>query len=127
MKRFAALYRELGEATGTLDKRAALVAYFGDAPSADAAWALWLLSGGKLRRIAGSGELRQWIVEASGHPAWLVEESYHHVGDLAETATLLLDDPVEQDDRPLHHWIENTLLPVAAGSPEARREAVLSG
>ncbi|MBZ4039936.1 ATP-dependent DNA ligase [Novilysobacter selenitireducens] len=127
MKRFAALYRELGEATGTLDKRAALVAYFRDAPPADAAWALWLLSGGKLRRIAGSGELRQWIVEASGHPAWLVEDSYHHVGDLAETATLLLDDPPERNDRPLYDWIENTLLPVAGGSPDARREAVLSG
>ena len=129
MRRFAQLYQQLDATTATGEKLAALRACFADAQVADAdkAWALWLLSGGKLRRIAGSGELRQWIVEASGHPAWLVEESYHHVGDLAETATLLLDDPVEQDDRPLHHWIENTLLPVAAGSPEARREAVLSG
>src|SRR5690606_39022940 len=47
MRRFAALYRELDRSTATGDKRAALVAYFRDAPPADAAWALHLLSGGK--------------------------------------------------------------------------------
>ena len=52
MRRFAALYRELDRSTATGDKRAALVAYFRDAPPADAAWALHLLSGGK---ISGAG------------------------------------------------------------------------
>jgi DNA ligase-1 len=32
-------------------------------------------------------------VEESGQPDWLVDESHDHVGDLAETLTLLLDDP----------------------------------
>ncbi|MBN6152497.1 ATP-dependent DNA ligase [Xanthomonas sp. AmX2] len=128
MKRFAALYRQLDQSTATLDKRAALVAYFGQAPPADAAWAIWLLSGGKLRRIANTRELREWIAQESGQPGWLVEESYDHVGDLAETLTLLLDDPAElSDPTPLRDWIEERLLPVAAQDEAARRAAVVAG
>jgi len=128
MKRFADLYRELDQSTATGDKRAALIAYFRDAPPADAAWALWLLSGGKLSRIANTRELHQWIVEESGLPPWLVEESHEHVGDLAETLALLLDDPVEAAaDRPLSHWIEQHLLPVANQAPDARRAAIVEG
>ncbi|MEO6518981.1 MAG: ATP-dependent DNA ligase, partial [Pseudoxanthomonas sp.] len=85
MKQFADLYTALDQSTATLDKRAALVRYFRDAAPADAAWAMWLLAGGKLARIANTRELREWIVQESGQPAWLVEDSYDHVGDLAET------------------------------------------
>ncbi len=130
MKRFAALYRELDRSTGTADKRTALVAYFREAPVEDAAWALWLLSGGKLAasraRIANSRELRAWIVAESGQPEWLVEDCYDHVGDLAETLALLLDDPPAEDaDRPLHVWIERELLPLAGADEALRREAVV--
>ena len=69
MQRFAELYRRLDRSTATLDKRAALLDYFRTAPLRDAAWALWLLSGGKIggagARIAGSAELRAWIAEES--------------------------------------------------------------
>ena len=125
MKRFAALYRELGESTATLDKRAALMRYFADAPPADAVWGLWLLSGGKLARIANTRELRDWIVAETGQPDWLVDDSYDHVGDLGETLALLLDDPAGGiDDTPLAEWIERRLLPVAGGDPQVRREVV---
>lgn len=128
MKRFAALYRELDRSTALLDKRAALVAYFRDAPPADAAWALWLLSGGKLSRIANARELHEWVVEETGLPAWLVEESHGHVGDLAETLSLLFDDPAQASpERPLSDWIERQLLPVAKQAPELRRAAVVEG
>ncbi|GHA71923.1 ATP-dependent DNA ligase [Cognatilysobacter bugurensis] len=125
MKRFAALYRELDRSTATLDKRAALIDYFRSAPPADVVWALWLLSGGKLARIAGTRELRQWAGEVTGTPEWLVEESHAHVGDLAETLTLLLDDPVGiGEDVPLREWIERRLLPFAGRDPPLRREVV---
>ncbi len=128
MKRFADLYRQLDQSTATLDKRAALVRYSRQAPPADAAWAMWLLAGGKLARIANTRELREWIVQESGQPDWLVEDSYDHVGDLAETLTLLLDDPqAPADDRALSEWIEDILLPVANQAPEARRAAVVGG
>src|SRR5690606_21984619 len=101
MRRFAALYERLDRSTGTGDKRRALVDYFRDAPPRDAAWAIWLLAGGKIggarTKIAGTGELRAWIGAESGTPDWLVEDCHHQVGDLAETLALLLDDPVVVD------------------------------
>ncbi|MCY7354005.1 MAG: ATP-dependent DNA ligase [Lysobacter sp.] len=131
MRRFADLYRKLDQSTATLDKRAALLAYFRDAPEADAVWALWLLAGGKVTgakkaRIAGSRELREWIVAESGYPDWLVDDSYDQVGDLAETLTLLLDDPERRDEEtPLSEWIEQRLLPVAGKEAEVRRKVVV--
>lgn len=128
MKRFAALYTELDRSTATLDKRAALVDYFRAAPPEDAAWGLWLLSGGKLAKIANSRELREWLSQETGTPEWLFDECHAHVGDLAETLTLLLDDPPRGgDDVPLHQWIEKRLLPVAGRDPVQRRAAVVEG
>ncbi|MBD9369999.1 ATP-dependent DNA ligase [Xanthomonas sp. XNM01] len=130
MKRFAALYRELDQSTATGDKRAALVAYFRDAAPADAAWALHLLAGGKLsgagRKIAASGELRAWIAAESGLPDWLVDDSYEQVGDLAETVTLLMDEPAAaMPDLPLVAWIEGRLLPLANADVDLRRTAIV--
>ena len=130
MRRFAVLYRELDRSTATLDKRAALVRYFRQAPPRDAAWALHLLAGGKIagarQRIANTRELREWIVAESGLPDWLVDDSYDQVGDLAETLALLLDDPARPgEDVPLWEWIERRLLPVANRDVEARRQVVV--
>ena len=131
MRRFADLYRRLDRSTATSDKRAALLDYFRSAPPRDAAWALWLLSGGKIggakAKIAGSAELRAWISEESGVPPWLVDDCYSQVGDLAETLSLLLDDPPAQDDVPLHVWIEDRLLAVAGRDEAVRRAAVVAG
>ena len=130
MRRFARLYRELDRSTATLDKRAALVAYFRETPPHDAAWALFLLAGGKVagagRRIANTRELREWIGEAAALPDWLVDDSYDQVGDLAETLALLLDDPaVPADDVSLAEWIERRLIPVANRDPAVRRALVV--
>jgi DNA ligase-1 len=127
VKAFAALYRRLESSTGTSDKRAALVDYFRQAPPADAAWALWFLAGNKLARIANARELRDWTAERARLPAWLVESSYHHVGDLAETTALLLEDPPPalRVERSLRAWVEDVLWPVAGAAPALRRAAVL--
>ena len=127
MKAFAELYRRLESSTGTSDKRAALRDYFRNAPPADAAWALWFLAGNKLARIANATELRDWIAERARLPSWLVEGSYHHVGDLAETAALLLEDPPPgaRSERSLRSWVEEVLWPVAGAAPALRRSAVL--
>ncbi len=130
MQAFADLYAELDGATGTLDKRAALGRYFSTAAPADAVWALWLLTGGKIggarKRIASTVELRSWLGEESDTPAWLVDASYHQVGDLAETLSLLLPEPSQRaDDIPLHVWIEQRLLPVANQAEGVRRALVV--
>jgi len=130
VKRFAQLYRELDQSTATLDKRAALIRYFKEAPPRDAAWALYLLSGGKVagarRKIANTRELREWIGQESGLPDWLVDDSYDQVGDLGETLALLLDDPVQAaPDVALADWIEQRLLPIANKDVEVRRAVVV--
>ncbi len=131
MKRFAALYQELDRSTATLDKRAALVAYFRDAPPRDAVWALYLLAGGKItsarRKIAGVAELRAWVAEASGIAPWLVDASYDQVGDLAETLALLVTDPEQPaPERGVADWIEEVLLPVANRDVAERREVIVT-
>lgn len=131
MRRFAGLYRELDRTTATLDKRAAMVRYFREAPPRDAAWALHLLAGGKVAgaktKIANTRELRDWIAEAAGLPDWLVDDSYDQVGDLAETLALLLDDPpVRGEDIALSDWIERRLWPIANRDVALRREVVVS-
>lgn len=131
MQRFALLYERLDRSTATGDKLAALVDYFRTAPSHDAAWALWLLAGGKVggtrSRIATTGELRAWAAAESGNPDWLVEASHHAVGDLAETLALLLDEPIDvADDIGLAQWVEARLIPVANAEPDVRREVVVN-
>lgn len=130
MKRFAQLYRELDQSTATLDKRAALIRYFREAPPRDAAWGLYLLSGGKVasarKKIANTRELREWIAVESDTPDWLVDDSYDQVGDLGETLALLLDDPVETSpDIALADWIEQRLLPIANKDVELRRAVIV--
>ncbi|MFP5286090.1 MAG: ATP-dependent DNA ligase, partial [Thermoanaerobaculia bacterium] len=91
MKRFAALYEALDRTTSTNEKVAALAAYFPSAPPVDAAWAVWFLTGRRLKRFLPGRLLAGWAMEEAGIPGWLFEESYASVGDLAETISLVLD------------------------------------
>lgn len=130
MKAFAELFVRLDRSTAANDKRQALIDYVRTTEPGDAAWAIWLLTGGKVgsarSRIATTRELREWISEASATPLWLVENSYEQVGDLAETLTLLLDDPAESTaELSLSEWIEQRLLAVANAAPEVRRGCVV--
>jgi DNA ligase 1 len=91
MKRFAGLYDEIDRTTSTNAKVNAVARYLRDAPPADAAWALFFLTGRRLKRHLPTRLMHEWTLEATGLPAWLVEESYGAVGDFAETIALLLD------------------------------------
>ncbi|MET0226714.1 MAG: ATP-dependent DNA ligase [Dokdonella sp.] len=126
MRRFAELYARLDASTATSAKVEALAAYFAAAPAADAAWAVYVLTGRKLKRLIKSGELRDLAAQASGYPPWLIEDSYSHVGDLAETIDLLLDAPREEHDAAtLADWIEQRLAPLPTLGVEARAALLL--
>ena len=94
MKRFVQLYEEIDGTTSTNAKVAALVRYLSEAPAADAAWALFFLTGRRLKRLLPSRLLHAWTLELTALPEWLVEESYSLVGDFAEAIALLLDGRV---------------------------------
>jgi DNA ligase-1 len=92
MQDFTDLYWRLDATTRTQEKLAALVDFFRAADPADAACAVGVLCGGRQLRAVSTTLLRQWAAEETGLPDWLVEDSYAHVGDLAETLALLLPD-----------------------------------
>ena len=117
MKRFARLFNELDTSTSTRSKVDALKRYFAVADAADAAWAVYFLSGGKPRQAINSRLLRDFAIGASGLPEWLFEESYQAVGDMAETIALLLPPPVRKSDGTLAFWIEQRLLPLRGRAP----------
>src|SRR6478736_3328200 len=90
MKQFAELVIKLGTSTKTNDKLDALAKYFASANDADKVWVIAIFSGRRPKRAVSSTLLQAWSNEVTGLPAWLFEESYHTVGDLAETIALLL-------------------------------------
>lgn len=93
MKQFANLVNILGTSTKTTDKLNALQEYFSLAPDKDKIWVIAIFSGRRPKRIINSTILQQLCIEIAALPKWLFEESYHTVGDLAETIALLLPDP----------------------------------
>ncbi len=125
MKAFADLFDRLDRTTATNAKVAALVDYFRSADPADAAWTVRLLTGKRLKRLVNTRELREWTAEVSGLPAWLVEDSYEQVGDLAETMHLLLPPGVENDaGLELSAMIEQHIKPLRELDDAERQRAV---
>ena len=90
MRRFAALIEQLDSTNKTNQKVASLTQYFQEAPKEDALWAVALLSHRSPSRPVTTTLMRSWAAELADLPEWLFEESYHIVGDLAETIALLV-------------------------------------
>jgi DNA ligase 1 len=122
MKRFAQLYTELDQTNSTNAKLAALERYFREAPHADAAWAVYFLTGNKPRQVVPSRRMYELAAEVSGTPLWLMDECYEAVGDLAETVAHVLPAATNPTDAPLAEWVESRLLPLAAVSDEERAQ-----
>ncbi|GAA0749763.1 ATP-dependent DNA ligase [Ideonella azotifigens] len=120
MKDFAALYRALDASTSTRAKQDALQRYLRAALPADAAWAVYVLAGGKPRQLVPTKVLRTLAQQAAALPEWLFDECYEAVGDLAETIALLLPPAEAPLRRPLAEWINLHLLPLRELGDEQR-------
>ncbi|MGP1717374.1 MAG: ATP-dependent DNA ligase [Methylophilus sp.] len=118
MKAFADLYSRLDATTSSNAKLAALRDYFFVATPEDAAWAVYFLAGGRPRQLVPTKLLRALTLTVAGLPEWLFEESYHAVGDLAETMALLLPESTHTSEEGLATWVENKLLPLRGLAPE---------
>ncbi|MEM6770948.1 MAG: ATP-dependent DNA ligase, partial [Bacteroidota bacterium] len=125
MHQFANLFTRLDQTTKTLVKVQALVDYFGEANDQDRLWAIGILSGRRPRRGVKSTLLREWAAELSGIPLWLLEESYHVVGDLAETIALVLPPATRRSERSLTEWIE-VVRDLKDLDDDAKKAAVLA-
>ena len=126
MKQFTALFTALDESNRTLDKVEALRRYFAQADPADAAWALYFLTGRKLKRAVNTRLLREWMAKRAHLPLWLLEESYEAVGDLAETLALLDPSDAVQCPLALHQLVEDYLKPMAEAEDPRKRQLLFA-
>jgi DNA ligase-1 len=124
VRRFARLFASLEETTKTNAKVAAMVDYFEHADAADAAWAVWFLSGNRPKRLIPVRRLASWAMELADVAPWMFEECYAAVGDLAETIALLLPAAESSTDMPLHRWIQERLLALSGANEAAQRALV---
>ncbi|MBM2577691.1 ATP-dependent DNA ligase [Jannaschia sp. Os4] len=121
MKHFAELFTALDRTTKTNAKTAALAAYFREAAEDDRLWTIALLSGRRPKRTVTATRMAEWAAERAGLPMWLFKESYHVVGDLAETIALILPEPTRTSERSLSEWIADIRALQTAEEPEKRR------
>ncbi len=124
MRAFADLYQALDRTTSSRLKVATMVAYFGQVKGDDAAWAVYFLAGGKIKRLLPIAQLRAYAQRQTGLPIWLFEECYQTVGDLAETIALLLPPPQTERDTGLSQWVTEGLLPLQSLGDEQRSNAL---
>lgn len=124
MNLFTKLFTALDQTTKTLDKVNALKEYFEHASDSDKLWAIALLSHRRPKRTVNAGLLATWASELSTLPTWLFEESYHTVGDLAETITLVLRSPSSESDESLLYWI-NFIRSLEKLDVEGKKEKIL--
>ena len=124
MKHFAELFRRLDRTTKINDKVAALAEYFTSVDDdRDKLWTIALLSHRRPKRTVNSKLLRAWAADYADIDTWLLEESYHVVGDLAETIALVLPPPSGTDNRRLTEWI-GVVQKLGSYDEGGKREAV---
>lgn len=92
MRRFAALFESLDSSNSQDAKLKSLMEYLQEGEAEDLAWAIYFLSGRKIKRVLSTGHLRSFCLGQCGLPDWLFQECYDNVGDLAETVALLLPE-----------------------------------
>ncbi|GAK92790.1 ATP-dependent DNA ligase [Nonlabens ulvanivorans] len=109
MKQFAELIRVIDGTNKTTLKVAALTEYFKTAPDEDKLWTIAILSHRRPKRPVNTTLMREWATEISGIPLWLFEESYHIVGDLAETIALILPTTNESSEKTLSQIIQELI------------------
>lgn len=121
MKDFALLTQKIDSTNKTNTKVKALKHYFDTAEDKDKLWTIAILSHRRPPRPVNSTQIREYASELSKIPKWLFEESYHIVGDLAETIALILQEPKSEDKKPLHVYLED-IIELKAKTDEEKKQ-----
>ncbi len=124
MREFTQLYTELDQTNSTLAKIAALKDYFERVEGKDKLWTIALLSHRRPKRPVTSTQLKEWAALETGLPFWLIDETHHVVGDLAETVAGILPEPAQSSDESLSYWIRH-IMEMKSMDEENRRSALV--
>ncbi|MES2484492.1 MAG: ATP-dependent DNA ligase [Bacteroidota bacterium] len=121
MKNFSQLIKALDSSNKTSVKVDALTEYFRTASDTDKVWTIAILSHRRPPRPVNTTLLRLWATELANIPLWLFEESYHIVGDLAETIALVIPTTKNQSDKSLTEFVEE-MISLKRNTDEEKRE-----
>lgn len=110
MKNFAQLIKTLDSTNKTNTKVQALTDYFRRANDTDKVWTIAILSHRRPPRPVNTTFLREWASELADIPLWLFEESYHIVGDLAETIALVIPSTKTSTEKSLTQFLEEMII-----------------
>lgn len=125
MKDFSILIKSLEQTTQTNKKVKSLVEFFQNADEKDKVWAIALFTHKRPKRQVNTRQLREWVIDSSGLPDWLFEESYHVVGDLAETLALVYPSGQQQNQESLDYWI-NYLYGLKDQEDEEKKQRIIA-
>ncbi len=121
MKDFARLIQQIDSTNKTNAKVKALKDYFDKANDKDKLWTIAILSHRRPSRPVNSTQIRTYASELSKIPSWLFEESYHIVGDLAETIALVLPNQESTNEKCLYEYLED-MIALKSKSDEEKKE-----
>ena len=109
LQTFALLIERLDATNKTNQKVAALADYFEEANDEDKLWTIAILSHRRPPRPVNTTLLREYAAELANIPLWLFEDSYHIVGDLAETIALVIPDRAQKTTKPLSTFLQEII------------------
>ena len=124
MKAFSLMYRRLESTTSTLKRTAIIADFFRQASDKDKLWTIALFTHKRPRRTITTSYLRLWAAELANIPNWLFEDTYHIVGDLAETIAKIIPPPTYTSDNSLSYWVE-MLIALKDKEEADKKEAIL--
>jgi DNA ligase-1 len=129
MEAFCHLFQILDQTPGTDAKVAALLSYFQACSAEEGAWALHVLLGRQKRRLITGRRLRDICLAGTAWPPWLFDDCHRHVGDSAETISLLWDPTTPRTagrggQGSLQEWMEERLPALAALEGDAQIAAL---
>lgn len=126
MKNFVTLIQQIESQSSSKKRIDALVEFFEKSEPADRLWCIALFTGKRPKRAVKNALLKSWCAELAQLDDWLFEESYHVVGDLAETMALLVPfDGAGGLKSKLNEQIK-ALLPMKNFNEEEQKEQVLA-
>jgi len=127
MQKFLKLFQEIESTNSSNKKILAIVKYFETAPPEDIVWTIAIFSHKRPKRGVTTTQLRVWAAEYANIPLWLFEETYHIVGDLAETIAKVIPKTDVKDNtqhKTLTEWID-LIKTLKQKEDEEKKEIIL--